>query len=130
MKRSDDNEPLTKGEFREHISEFRELKEDVGGLKKDVSGLKKDFRDLKEVVFRNGKKLDTTITIMNMRFDDIESKMIPREEWNVHMMLMDEMITEVRDAREERLLFAKQRLRTDDIVTDHEKRIKVLEKAA
>lgn len=59
----------------------------------------------------------------NYRLDDIERRMghmITRNDWDKHMTLMDELMTEMRAGREERIFYQNQWLRADD-------RIRVLE---
>jgi hypothetical protein len=59
--------------------------------------------------------------------DEIKAVMYTKQDHARDMVWMDEAITELRDARDERKLSEHQIIRLDDKVVDHEKRISVLE---
>ena len=59
---------------------------------------------------------------------DLKETMATKQDQDKLMTLLDEVVTEVRASREERMLSGHQFLRIDDKVFDHEKRIRVLEK--
>ena len=58
----------------------------------------------------------------------LEETMYTKADHAKFMEWIDEAMTELRDARDERKLSERQILRIDDLVFDHEKRIRVLEK--
>ena len=90
--------------------------------------MKKD--DLNEPLTKGEFRLHTQdFDVLKEDVRDIREKMITRDDWDRHMVLMDALVTEMEANREERILFGQQHLRTDDMVQNHEKRICVLEKA-
>lgn len=119
MRKDDSNSPITKKEFR------TELKAE---LKKVVSKIvtRKEFRTELNVALSKMVTKEEFHTELNAALD----KMVTKEDWNKHMTLMDAIMTEIAASREERTLFQQQRLRTDDAIHDHERRIGVLEKSS
>lgn len=61
------------------------------------------------------------------RIQQLEDRMYTKEDHAKFMMWMDEAMTELRDARDERKYGERQRLRMDDKLANHEKRICILE---
>ena len=58
----------------------------------------------------------------------MDTNMYTRQDHARDLVWMDKAMAEIEAAREERLLSGRQILRIDDLVFDHEKRIRVLEK--
>jgi len=98
-------------------TEFRKA---VGGLQETTRGLQETVRRLVETM--------CTKTELQEAVRRLEEKMYTKADHAKFMEWMDEAMTELRDARDERKLSERQVLRIDDIVFDHEKRIRVLEK--
>ena len=105
MRKNDDNQPLTRGMFR---GEF-----------------KKEFP---EAFRKASSNIVSKLADVDMRLQLIEQNMYTKQDHQVHMIYMDEAMTELRDMREERILRERQRLRMDDKLDNHEKRICVLER--
>jgi len=109
---NDNNKPVTTGEFRAANKEFRQT------MKTFVTK-----KELQLAIKGSTMKLE-------MRMDAMEEKMVTKVDHNNLMTLVDELMTEVRASRQERLFWGKQKMRIDDLLVDHEKRIGTLEKAA
>lgn len=81
------------------------------------------------------ERLDRTFRLINARFEniegvleDIKTNMYTKQEHARDLVWMDKAMAEMDAAREERLLSGHQKMRIDDLLFDHEKRIRVLEK--
>lgn len=81
------------------------------------------------------ERLDRSFRLINARFEniegvleDIKASMYTKQEHTRDLIWMDKAMAEIDAAREERLLSGRQKLRADDLLFDHEKRIRVLEK--
>lgn len=72
--------------------------------------------------------LQVAVADLRVAVRRLEETMYTKADHAKFMEWMDEAMTELRDARDERKLSERQVLRIDDIVFDHEKRIRVLEK--
>lgn len=150
MERDDSNESLTKGEFRTFEKRMFKTETKIDSFEGKVDSLEGKVDSLEGKVDRlegkfdslEGKfntlegRLDSAMITINARFDRIESQMVTKDEvitkddWSKHMTMMDAMMTEIEASREERIFFEQQRLRTDDAIHDHERRIGVLEKSS
>lgn len=78
--------------------------------------------------------IDKTFLIINARFEniedtieDIKTNMYTKQDHARDLVWMDKAMVEIEAAREERILHGHQSLRIDDLLFDHEKRIRVLE---
>lgn len=106
---------------------FEILKENA---KKEMLQLRTEFKDSRTKIFDKMVTKDVFhmhIRIIYEKLDEIESKMLTKEEHQKSMNLLDAFATELQAAREERILWGQQHLRHDDSIVDHEKRISVLE---
>lgn len=84
-------------------------------------------KEFKREFKRVDKRMDAIIAYMNAKFVAIEEKMYTKEEHDNFMILIDAALTEVRAAREERILSERHILLMDDRLDNHEKRIGRLE---
>jgi hypothetical protein len=96
-------------------TEFRNFKEEFLELKKDVANLK-DFIN-KNMVYR-------------YEFEGFKVTVLTREEFLERMASVDEIVGEIRDSRNSRLLYEGHFVDVDNRVHDHERRIVKLEKAS
>ena len=87
----------------------------------------KTLRKIDERFDRNDERFKFHMKIIDERFDRIEANMYTKADHAKFMEWMDEAMTELRDAREDRQLNSKHIARLDDVSFDHEKRICVLE---
>ena len=131
-KKDDSTEPVTKGEFRLTMGEFRvtmtEFSQRMDRFEERMDNFEKRFatkKDLQDAMFSMKQYI-------GQRFDELkeelEEKMYTKAEHEKFMILVDEALTEVRAAREERILSQNKMIRMDDSLANHEKRICVLEK--
>lgn len=127
---------------------FKQLatKKDLKSLelstKKDMKSLelstKKDFKrvdlslkklnsDLKDLEYQLGRRIDGLKDYMDYAFGELREEMYTKADHSKFMILIDETITELRDAREGRVSSEAHIMRLDDHVINHEKRLIVLE---
>ena len=66
--------------------------------------------------------------VTKTEFYAVMEKVATKQDYDKLINMMDEAMTELRDARWDRESFTHQFLRMDDSVADHEKRIRVLER--
>lgn len=118
-KKDDLNQPLTKGDFLEFLGETGRF----GKLETGFYALKSRFDKAMVAIHKRFELVD-------QRFDEIESKMVTQDQWSRHMELMDRIMVEIEQSRQERLFSGEQYTRMDDTVRDHGKRIEKLEKAS
>jgi regulator of replication initiation timing len=97
------------------------LKSEIGELRTDFSSLRLEFGELRSDMKRLEIRVFSAIK-------DIEERMYTKEDHAKFMVWMDEAMTELRDARDDRKVTGHQIARLDNTVFDHEKRIGVLEK--
>lgn len=95
-----------------------------GDVKKLELATKKDLKDLEQ---RLGGRTDGLKDYMDHAFGELREEMYTKADHSKFMILIDETITELRDAREGRVLSEAQIMRLDDHVMNHEKRLVVLE---
>jgi hypothetical protein len=112
--KKDNNELVTKKDFRE---EMKNVDKRFNEVDKRFDEVDKRFNYLKEYV--------------DYRFDEFEKNifevMYTKKDHEIFMRWMDEAMTELRDSRDERNLYERQKLRMDDKVANHELRITALE---
>ncbi len=73
-------------------------------------------------------KFSAALCELTFRVQTIEENMYTKQDHAKFMIWMDEAMKELRDTRQERVLFGRQFVALDDKVHGHEKRICVLEK--
>ena len=114
---------VTKIEFRKVVKTLATKAE----LKKAVSKLatKAELKgELEKHTIRFKNYVDVRIQQLE---EKMEEKMYTKADHEKYMVLFDEAMKELRDAREARVLSERQILRMDDKIFDHGKRISVLE---
>ena len=103
--------PLTKKDLKAELEKYP--------TKKDLKA------ELEKYVAKN--EFTVAMSRIDDRFQQLEAKMYTKEDHARYMVLFDEAMSELRDARDARVLSERQMLRIDDTVYNHEKRIVVLE---
>jgi len=123
-------EPVTKEFVRSEIrSEIRKSeKRSEKKLDKRFEKFKEELQEEFTKVFVTKEEYGRDMISIHFRFDRIEEQMYTKKDHEAFMILMDEMVSEVRAAREERILRGTQVLRMDDQLHNHENRIRILEK--
>lgn len=133
--RNNQLQPVSKGEF---TYEIRKLDKRVDGVDKRMDKFDKRMDGFEERMNRIDEKLDridkkmskfVTKVEFEERIQALEDKMYTKEDHAKYMVWLDEVMTELRSSREERVLSGQHILRLDDTTVDHEKRIQVLEKS-
>lgn len=111
------NHEKHKTRAKEVDERFQKVDESFVDIDGHFVGIAKTFKELR--------------TYMDQRFDSIERRMdeemYTKKDHAKFMEWMDEAMTEVRASRMEREMGTVQRLRMDDQLADHEKRITALE---
>ena len=96
----------------------------IGGLKSEVGELRSEVGELRSGL----KNLEIRVFSVIKDVEEIKNTMYTKEDHAKFMVWMDEAMTELRDARDDRKVTGRQITRLDDTVFDHEKRIRILEK--
>ena len=119
----------TKREFSLIKTDISELKDDVSVLKTDVSALKTDVSTLKKDFAVVKKTMGTLVTRVEFDYfvNYITENMYTKKEHAEYMTFIDEVVQEIRDSREGRILTEKHVLELDDKSHDHGRRITTLE---
>lgn len=121
----------TKDELKAEISKLgKDLNNRMDGMDKRFDGIDKRFDGIDKKFDRMDERMDGLVTKyeFDAKFQELEDKMYTKADHAKFMILMDEAMTELRDAREGRRLNERQILRLDDYIANHERRITVLEK--
>jgi hypothetical protein len=127
-KDEDDNKAVTKKDFVLGMNEFKvgmnEFKERMDTFEVRMEKVEIGVHNLQIDVHN----LQIDVIIIREDIKVIREEMYTKKDHEIFMVYMDEAMKELRDAREERILHENQFLRMDDHVSNHEKRIRVLEK--
>ena len=141
-KRADDNEPLTRGEFRAAIygieGRIDGIEGRIDGIERRMDGIEGRMDNFErrmdnfERTFATKVDLDNAMTNMKNYVDrgfyEIKEQMYTKEDHAKFMVWMEEAMTELRDSRDSRVLNDRHLLQHDDKLVNHEKRICVLER--
>lgn len=106
----------TKGDLKKLETRFDGLETRFDGLETRFDGLETNVHTLMSLYVS-----------IDGRVKNIEENMYTKKDHEKFMIFIDETVTELRDAREGRVLSEAQIMRLDDQMVNHEKRLVVLE---
>lgn len=110
--------------------EFGKVKNGFKAAKKEFKAIRKEFKTIRKEISKLASK-EYVSKLFDLRFEyymaEMKETMVTKEYFMTYMSTLEEMIREVRDSRNSRLLFEGQFVDLDDQVNNHEGRIKILE---
>lgn len=128
---------VTKKELKVEIAKLvtkREFRSAMKKIDKRFQGNDERFQSIDERFQSIDERLQSSFRLINARFEriegdleDIKANMYTKQDHARDLVWMDKAMAEIEAAREERILSGRQRLRIDDLLFDHEKRIRALE---
>lgn len=86
---------------------------------------------IEHIIHERFDRIERQFDLVDERFEAIEKRFIYLEDkWDKRMETFDKLAAEIAESREDRVLGNEQRIRMDDTLQNHEKRIRSLEAKA
>ncbi|MCX6734897.1 MAG: hypothetical protein NTZ25_03215 [Candidatus Peregrinibacteria bacterium] len=116
---------------------LKKMDQKFDSIDQKLESMDKRFDDLASVLadfnYKTNNRIDYLALHMKEEFDTVHQRfdsMLSKKEFYEWTYKYDDLLQEMRDARQNRLLFEKQFVDLDDTVAQHENRIKKLEHKA